>query len=98
MKIKLYDYDNKVSEFDLGRDDVASIHVCVLSGDEVATVVFSDGSMQKYDASDKRFWSYYDGEYVIATKPDIDRWMAFVPPSGKYDAAAYKRQSMFCGL
>lgn len=98
MKIKLYDYDNKVSEFDLGRDDVASIHVCVLSGDEVATVVFSDGSTQKYDASDKRFWSYYDGEYVIATKLEIDRWMAFVPTSQKNDVAAYKRQRMFCDL
>lgn len=46
-------------------EDVTSIHIKILSGDEVATVIRKDCVSETYDSSDCRWTDYYDGEYIL---------------------------------
>lgn len=97
MKIFLYTYIGERTIYDLGRDDVVALHVSVLSGDEVATVVFSDGSTEKYYSApdhpktDGRF----DGDYTLTTDREIKRWLSITPPCETCILSSYKRLEFF---
>ena len=78
--LKIMDYDNNVVDtgLELDLDKILRIDIEVLSGDEVATVTFTDGKKKTYDSSDCRIMDFYDGEYTIYSKSEginiIDKW------------------------
>ena len=77
MAIKIYDYANHVTEIAIPDDKViSSIYVNILSGDETGIIVFTDGSHIRFDASDFRFTSFYDGNYVVCGE-NIQKWIEF---------------------
>lgn len=88
----IYDYDDRPVEIELPNKPIAAIYVTVLSGDETGFVVFKDGQVVYFDASNFRNWVFYDGSYVV-TEENVQTWMSFKPPKGR--TASYERQSLF---
>lgn len=91
MTIKVYDYDNKAKEINLPDKKIISIYVHILSGDETGMIVFEDGDVITFDASDFRLVGYDDGSYVV-NGDKIEEWINFQPTGG---TVSYKRQEIF---
>ena len=69
MLLKLMDftYEN-FEEFDIGNlEDIAKITIEVITGDEVAHVIYKDYSTKSFDGCgmNDRLKDYHDGEYKI---------------------------------
>lgn len=74
MKLKLFDYRNNVKEFEIGNiENINAIYICVLSGDEVATVIYKDGHRKVFDASDGRCTHFFDAHYELYVDGIINR-------------------------
>lgn len=66
MVIELMDYQSKKVTFDIGNiEDIVKIVIEVLTGDEVATVLYRDYNIKKFDSSYERMTDYYDYEYIV---------------------------------
>ncbi len=66
MILKLMDYRGKIIEHDIGeKDSIARIDIEILSGDEVATVLYKDYSIANFDSSHTRITGYCDGGYAL---------------------------------
>lgn len=66
MILKLLDYSGATTEHNIGNfEDIATITITVVSGDEIATVVYKDYSTKKFDSSTTRIIDYYDDVYEI---------------------------------
>lgn len=67
MKVKLFGYDKSTKEFDIG--DVEDIHFAfieIISGDEVLTVHYKDGTSRVFDgAPSHRCMDYADWNYPV---------------------------------
>lgn len=74
MKFNIYDYDNQPKEIDTGDKEINFIHVTVLSGDEVITIHYSDGTIEDYDSSENRLIDYFDGSYDISQEK-LSEWL-----------------------
>ena len=79
MKITLYDFEPSTKEFEIGElEDIVSIEIMILSGDELACVTYKDRTVSWFDSSEDRFTDYYDGGYTIYDIADgtniIDAW------------------------
>lgn len=63
MKINIYDYLNSPKTITL-RDDSPVVLIVnkIISGDEVLTVQYEDGSCQQFDSSKNRIMSFLVGE------------------------------------
>lgn len=63
MKINIYDHLNSPKTITL-RDDSPIVLIVnkIISGDEVLTVQYEDGSCQQFDSSKNKIMSFYDGE------------------------------------
>jgi len=62
----IYDWDRMPVEIVIPNyEDVIAASCKVLSGDEVLTITYKDGSQKTYDSSDTRSHDYYDGEVRI---------------------------------
>lgn len=97
MTIKIYDYDNKVSEISIPDDkQIAEIMVHILSGDETGVIRFTDGSRLLFDASDNRLCGYEDGVYFVEGE-NIQKWIDFDVKSCS-ETISYARQGMFYDL
>ena len=94
MTITIYDYSDKKTEITLPDKEIARICVTIFSGDETGYIEFVDLETIYFDASNSRFMSYYDGEYIVEGD-DIEKWINFVP-SGQI-TASYERQEVFGG-
>lgn len=68
-KLVLMDYArNKiVTDFDLDEnlDKILRIDIEVITGDEVATIIFKDGIKVIYDSATDRISDFYDGGYCL---------------------------------
>lgn len=65
-RLTIYDYDNTPVEITIPNyEDVIAASCEVLSGDEILTITYKDGSHRTYDSSDCRIHGYYDGEVDI---------------------------------
>ena len=71
----LMDYAGRKVDTGIDLYDVrlASICIEVVSGDEIATVMLSDGDVYRFDSSDDRIMSFYDGTYVLFGKHHDNR-------------------------
>jgi len=58
MIFNIYDFNGKATEVDTGDKVIKQLFVQVLSGDEVVTVEYDDGTREKFDSSSNRWSSY----------------------------------------
>lgn len=66
MVIELMDYQRKKVTFDIGNvEDIVKIVIEVLTGDEVATVLYRNYDIKKFDSSYERTADYYDYKYIV---------------------------------
>lgn len=66
MNVKLLDYAGKSIFVDVGDiDTIESMMITVISGDEILTVSYKNGTEETFDSSDSRIMDFYDGEYAI---------------------------------
>lgn len=94
MKLKIFDYNNRPKEVDIG--DIENIDVVVmriLSGDEVLYVIHKDGSEAVFDSSDDRIHDFDDGIYLLysdsgATKTLLDE--KFLNRNRNWDEVRYE--------
>lgn len=78
MKLKIMDYAHR--EYyaqDVPLEDVESVTVRVISGDELLRVKFKDGDERFLDVAqinnDHRIIGFYDGEYEVLNE-DLVKW------------------------
>lgn len=67
-KLKLMDYKGEITEtpIDLDNlDEIFMIKISVISGDEIAEVIYKNGDIEYYDSSKDRISDFHDGEYVL---------------------------------
>ena len=84
MIMKIYDYDNKITEIELPDDkQIEAIFVSIVSGDETGFVYFTDDSSIKFDASDCRSFGYDDGSYIVGGD-NIQKWLCWEPNGDDY--------------
>ena len=92
MITTIYDYSDNAVKIEVSDKKIACINVLVLSGDEVISVVFEDGTMENFDASTARCMNFYDGFYTV-TGENIQKWLYFNPTGS--DTVSYERRSVF---
>ena len=76
MKIKIYDYANEETEITLPDKEIKQIRVEVITGDEIVTIFFKDGTLSTFDSSDARCMDFYDGSYTVEGE-QIKKWIDF---------------------
>ena len=74
MKFNIYDYNNRPTKIDTGNKKIKELEVLVLSGDEIVTIRYEDGSEEMYDSSYTRCIDYFDDKYTV-TKENIRKWI-----------------------
>lgn len=75
MKIFAMDWESKKHEIDVDVEDVTSVDVTVVSGDEILSIVTKSGIQHTYDAGvGRRIMNFYDGEYTV-TEKKLGEWM-----------------------
>ncbi len=80
-RLILLDYDCK--EFNTGidlddLDDILRIDIEVVSGDEIARIIYKNGDMKEFDSNNERMMDFEDNEYCIyqaGVKNEIDDWL-----------------------
>ena len=78
IKIKAYDFEDCCTELEV-PNDITSIDVQILSGDEVITVYKNDEVILEFDSGEgSRCISYYDGGYTIHMNniEEFNKWMS----------------------
>ena len=66
--LKIMDFNNALTETEIDLDNLeqlSMINVQVISGDEVVTVYFKDGTTKIWDSSNCRFYDFFDDEYIL---------------------------------
>ena len=70
MEIKLLGYKNKISFVDVGDiEEIESMYIDVISGDEVLFVVYKDYTIKEFDSSHTRCKDNLDARYPIYNEP-----------------------------
>lgn len=60
------DYARRSKTFEIGDiQNIARISITVISGDEIATVIYKDYSSKEFDSSNNRMADFFDEEYDI---------------------------------
>ena len=66
MLITLYDYAGEKTKHDIGNiEDIYFAEIRILSGDEVLSIMYKDGSTKICDSSHDRFDSHYEYSYNV---------------------------------
>lgn len=99
MKMKIYDYDDKVKEVDIPDDKhIKYIVVNIVSGDETGYVTFDEDEFVDFDAGNNRVRVFDDGGYIVEGD-NIQKWLNWTPTNGEYLLPySYMRQMAFSGL
>ena len=90
--MKIYDYANRAVEVDRQGKEIDRIHVTVMSGDEIVTVYFQDGTKIRKDSCECRIKDFYWGEYNV-NKHDLKKWEEF--EFGEEVMKSWQRMSAF---
>lgn len=99
MKVKIYDYDDKVKEVEIPDDKhIKYIVVNIVSGDETGHVTLDEDEFVDFDASNNRVRAFDDGGYIVEGD-NIQKWLNWTPTHGEYLLPySYMRQMAFSGL
>lgn len=92
MKFNIYNFENEPTEVELKCRAISKIYVRVITGDEVVTVIFSNGTTKTFDSSNTRIVDFADGDYILRGA-QIGEWMEYVPPED--GVISYKRMIAF---
>lgn len=68
MFLEIMDYSGARTKTPIDIDnlkDVLSLYIRVISGDEILTVIYRNGKIERYDSSDSRCMDFYDDEYCL---------------------------------
>ncbi len=66
MKLELLNYRGDSIEREIGNiEDIESVTIRVVTGDEIADVVYKNHDEKSFDSCGSRTRDYYDGEYEI---------------------------------
>lgn len=66
MILKLLDCNGVATEHEIGNlEDIAAIWITVISGNEMAAVVYKDYTVEDFHSSDTRKMDFYDFDYEI---------------------------------
>lgn len=66
MELRLMDYAGGSKTFEIGDiENIARITIRVITGDEIATVIYKDYSSKEFDSSYDRMIDYFDDMYDI---------------------------------
>ena len=85
MVLKIMDYANNLEEVNV-PDNVVSISVVVISGDEELHCILDDNSSVAFYHSTKRYMDFLDYEYTILDKDfGIDRIEEWNKRESSYD-------------
>ena len=75
--LKIMNYEKKRADTGVKIEDIYSLYVIVLSGDELVRAIMKDGTQKAFDSAvlcnDIRNTDYFDGEYVVH-KDDLAEW------------------------
>lgn len=83
MIINIVDYKDERKKVDIGDiENIDYLYVDVLTGDEVISVWYKDGTYDYWDSSVDRGTVYYDGEYDVPSE-QIEKWSNM--PGSSYD-------------
>lgn len=88
MKIKLFNYRDEPVEYEIGElKDIKIIRILVLSGDEIANVMYKDGERASLDSCDTRCEDFFDTSYDVYVEGYLNRLNDpnFVNRQGSYD-------------
>ncbi len=76
--LKIMNYDNVECDTGVDLEKVNSLYVVVVSGDEIVTVVKTDGMQKTFDSAELsgngRVLDFFDGEYGVH-KDDLAEWV-----------------------
>ncbi len=68
MILKLLDYAGKETLEDIGElEDIKAIVIRVVTGDEIASIIYKDGTTSQIDSSNDRMQDFFDDEYAVYT-------------------------------
>lgn len=78
----VYSYSNiGYPQFIMDKDieDIESLQVSIVSGDEIIYMKFRDGTAYQFDSGiqDPRLSDYFDGGYVLTKQKDIRKWLEY---------------------
>lgn len=76
MIFNIYDFNGKATAVDTGDKVIKQLFVQVLSGDEVVTVEYDDGTRETFDSSSNRWNSYVEGSYIV-DQDHLQDWINF---------------------
>lgn len=100
ITFSIYNYKNQINYIqieDKDIKDIFAIHTTILSGDECVKIQFKNGEIQEFDAAlgtqCPRTISYYDGEYTLTCRENIDKWLDWTPTT--QSTYSYNRQFSF---
>lgn len=90
--LKIMDYKGAVTDTNVdispeGLEQIASIYIDVLTGDEIAIVCYKDGRVERFDSSYSRTMTFEDGGYLLYGKDedgDINLLSAFNRRTSSY--------------
>ena len=69
MQITLMNYNDEKTAFEVGElQDIATMEIEIVSGDEILCVTYNDGSSATFDTGLDRIMDFYDGDYVLYDK------------------------------
>lgn len=88
----VYDYASTPVEIALPDKEIVEIYISVISGDETGYVEFADRSKIRFDSSNCRMMSFYDGDYCVEGE-NIQKWLDFKPSGDR--TVSYERQEYF---
>lgn len=76
MIFNIYDFNGRATEVDTFDKVIRDIFVQVISGDEVVTVDYDDGTSKTFDSSNNRMVDYVDGSYILYPN-NLQDWVNF---------------------
>lgn len=76
MIFNIYDFNDRATKVDTGDKVIKDLFVQVLSGDEVVTAEYDDGTRETFDSSNNRWNSYVEGSYII-DREHLQDWINF---------------------
>ena len=85
--LKIMDYNGELTDTGVSLDkleDILRIDIDVVTGDEIATVIYKNGKRERYDSSNCRLHDFYDCGYCLYG-PNENRLVEFERRTSSYD-------------